>query len=434
MINYFVLGLNHKTAPVEIREKISFQEQELKEALTKILIMSSVEEVMLLSTCNRVELIGACDCLDKIKTILMHFLSKVKGITIPELEKCLYLYTKRDAIRHVFRVASSLDSLIVGEPQILGQLKSAIRSAENASTVGKKLHYLTSEAIRVAKKVRTQTNIAEHAVSTSFAAVELAKKNFSDISKSDILIIGTGKMSILALRSIRKIASTGKLYIANRSYEKASETAEEFNGIVVPFEKFPELLGHVDIVISSTSAKEYIINIDDVRDIILERNGNPLFIIDIAVPRDFDTQIDSLPNVNLYNIDDLKEIVQKNVLFRKQEAKNAEKIINDEIEKFELNLQSAALKPLIISLQNWFEQVRSDELQQHNQQIEKMTKQDKLLVQHITQAIVKRILHNPLQTLRRNFVDSKPMLPYEAVEKLFGLQVDEKIDASQSGE
>lgn len=422
MADYFVLGLNHTTAPVELRERLHFGESELEKAIKQILRLTSIEEVMILSTCNRVEFIGVSPHLDKTADILTHFLWKVKSVSPKELESHLYFFRRYEAIRHVFRVAASLDSMVIGEPQILGQLKNAIKAAENAKTFGKELMNLGARALRVAKKVRTQTDISAHAVSISFVAVELAKRIFGDLSRCSLLLVGTGKMSTLALRHFVKQAPDGKLFVTNRTRENANEIASEFGGTVLHFSDFKEFINHVDIIITSTASKDYIVTRRDLEPIMMERKNKPLFIIDIAVPRDIDPEIKNLKNAFVYDIDDLRGVVQQNLQFRQQEAQKGEEIVNDEVERYRRELHLTTVKPVIIALRNWFEQVRLEELKHHTADLEKLGGEHRELVEHITQSIVKRILHTPLCSLKSDLSDTKPSSSLEMVEKLFGLE------------
>ncbi|MFC1850148.1 glutamyl-tRNA reductase [candidate division CSSED10-310 bacterium] len=422
MVDYFIVGLNHKTAPVELREKLHFPEAELGQALTKISRRTVVDEIMILSTCNRVEFIGVCARLEKMVDILTHFLSVVKTVSLEKLEKNLYFFKHSEAVKHIFRVASSLDSMVIGEPQILGQLKTAMRIAEHAETLGKNLKYLLPEAIRVAKKVRNQTNIAAQAVSVSFVAVELAKRLLGDLSGCNIMVIGTGKMSALALQHLSKQTGTGQLFVTNRTENHARQIAQEFGGTLVPYAQFKDKLGHIDIILTSTASSEYILDAADIEEMMSHRASRPLFIIDIAVPRDIDPALKSLPHVHLYDIDDLRETVSQNIKFREQEADRAEKIIAEEVQRFEQEQHLKRIKPVIISLRHYFEQIRHEELNRHTKELVKMNQHEREFVEHITQSLINRLLHTPLCSLKSDLIPHKVLPPMEVVARIFGLQ------------
>lgn len=318
-MNLIVLGLNHKTAPVEIREKLAFDNQEsIREGLKKLTQTEGIKEAVIVSTCNRVE-VYVCTNGENEKIIksLKQFLSEFHSIPVKDFENHLYIYTNKDAVIHLFKVASSLDSMIIGEPQITGQVKDSFEIALSERATSLILNHLMNRALFTAKRVRNETRIGENPVSVSYAAVGLIKKVFDDLSKKSILLVGAGEMAELAMRHL--IGSGIKnVYVTNRTYERAKELAKEFNGIAVSFENLKEQIAKSDIVICSTGAPNYVITEQMVKEVMPLRKHKPLFLIDISVPRNIDPLCNELDNVYLYNIDDLQDVVDSNILERKK--------------------------------------------------------------------------------------------------------------------
>src|SRR5690349_8093670 len=320
-----LVGLSHKTAPVEVRARLAFNDGALRRALTTLLGRQHVTEVMILSTCNRVEVVAESPDAQLIREFLCEF----HQIPPDSVSKHLYSFRNAEVIRHVFRVASSLDSMMVGEPQILGQVKEAYRIAMDAGTVGMHLSALMTRAFAVAKKVRNETGISQSAVSVSFAAVELARKIFGDLSGKTVMIIGASKMGELAARHLRRNGVSSVL-VTNRTFERAVELAKVFEGAAVPFEHFAEHMERADIVISSTGAPHFIIGKPLAEQIMHRRKYKPMFLIDIAVPRDIDPTVNEIDNAFLYDIDDLQQVIDSNLKERMREALRAEEIIASE--------------------------------------------------------------------------------------------------------
>ena len=301
----FVAGLSHRNAPVELREQLAVDEDKLRELLRDIAGMGILREALILSTCNRVEVYAVADVPGEARTATFRQLCRHRGVEPASVEAVLYTHAEGDAVRHAFRVASSLDSMMIGEPQILGQVKDAFALAQSCEAIGPALHSLFSQAFAVAKKVRTETEIARHAVSVSFAAVELAKKIFAGLDGKAVLLVGAGKMSELAARHLVEQGAF-PLYVANRTWARAQELARALAGTPVPFEELPTALATVDIVIASTGAPEPVIRLGTVQRIVSARRGRPLFFIDIAVPRNVESAVGTLDGVYCYDIDDLK--------------------------------------------------------------------------------------------------------------------------------
>ncbi len=401
MLNNIVLcGVNHKTAPVEIREKIAFQENILRDALTQLKSNENINECLILSTCNRVEIYVVSQLQpEKIKDEIIKFISEFHKISPAKFVEHLYFYVNYEAIRHIFRVGSSLDSLVVGEPQIIGQLKDAYRFAVDTKTTGTILNKLLHRAFFVAKKVRTETEIANSAVSISFAAVELAKKIFESLDYKKILLIGAGEMCELAAKHLISNGAN-EIYVTNRTFERAVELAEEFKGSAVNFENRYIVMEKVDIIISSTGAPHFVVEYDEVKKISKNRKYKPLFMIDIAVPRDIDPKVNEIEGVYLYDIDDLKDIVERNILARKNEAEKAEIIVAQEAQKFLKWLESLDITPLIVEFREKFEKIAEEEKNKYFKRLNGIGDKEKEIINQMVNVIVHRILHEPSINLK----------------------------------
>ncbi|MGH9857110.1 MAG: glutamyl-tRNA reductase [Acidobacteriota bacterium] len=322
-----LLGLSHKTASVELRERLHLDDTRMAEALQKI--RQKVPEAMIFSTCNRFEILARVERLDQSKELLTELISEMRGIPKLEFEPMLYSHVGPEAVRHVFRVASSLDSLVVGEPQILGQMKQFFAVARREQSISYTLNAIMERAFMVAKKVRTETMIASTSVSVSSVAVELAAKIFDRLEGKTAFVIGAGKMSVLALQHLQS-HGVKVILVTNRSFQKAAELAEQIKGRAVPFENLIDCLAEADIVISSTGSPTFIVKKDHVQSAMAARRNRPIFFIDIALPRDIDPQINQLDNIFLYDIDDLQSVADKNRQKRAREAEKAEEIISHE--------------------------------------------------------------------------------------------------------
>lgn len=358
-----LVGLSHKTAPVEVRERVHFPRRSLEQALAALLRTGGVLEGLILSTCNRVEVLARADEGADGASSLKAFLHDYHDLPPRALEPYLYSYVGRDAVRHLFRVASSLDSLVVGEPQILGQVKEAYSAAARAGAAGSYLSALMHSAFRAAKRVRSETAIGETAVSISYAAVELAKKIFGSLSGKTVLIIGAGKMSELATKHFKR-SGVPRVLVSNRTFEKACELAALFDGEPVRFEELQSWLPLADIIIASTGSPGFIITRSDAQRLV-ERRNKPLFFIDISVPRNVDPEVNSIENAFCYDIDDLGSVVEANRRERMREALLAEKLIEEEVIAFERRLASLDLGPVIAALKRKIEGICSSELERY---------------------------------------------------------------------
>lgn len=419
----FVVGLNHNTADVEVREKVAFNGSRLEEGLRRFRELPDVEEAVILSTCNRVELYANVKDSTKASESIKAFLSDFHDINRSLLDKALYIYDDINAIKHIFRVASSLDSMVVGEPQILGQLKEAFEFALEKKTTGILLNRLMKKAISVAKKVRRDTRIAENAVSISFAAVELAKKIFTDLSEKVFMLLGAGEMAELAARHLMS-NGVKEVIVANRSYNRACELAREFNGKPVKLDDFLREMAHSDIVICSTGAPQYILLKEQMQRVMKERKQRPVFLIDISVPRNIDPKINDLDNVYLYNIDDLQGIVDANMFERKKEAEKAEKIIEEEIEPFLKWLSSLDSVPTIVALREKAEEIKREEFEKLLNRFPDLDEKQRKAIECMASAIINKLIHPPTAALKEDPEDKDLMIAI--IKKLYGIDEEEK--------
>ena len=361
-MDIIVVGLSHKTAPVEIREKVAFAPDLLHEALRSVRDLPNVHEGVIVSTCNRVEVYAASRLREEGIESLVSFMSETHEVALDQLRPHLYVFAGDDAVRHVFRVASSLDSMVVGEPQILGQVKDAYEAAAEGSATGLVLNRFMHKAFSTAKRVRTETRIAQAAVSISFAAVELARKIFGSLAGKRVLVIGAGEMCELAATHLVE-NGVSRVVVTNRTFSRAEALAEQFGGRAVPFEEFREHLADVDIVISSTGAPHFVVEAEEMRATMKARRQKPMFLIDIAVPRDIDPKINELPNVYLYDVDDLAGVVETNKRERNKEAEKAEEIVAQEVQSFLSWVKTLEVTPTIRALRAKFDDIRRAELE-----------------------------------------------------------------------
>jgi glutamyl-tRNA reductase len=417
-----VIGLNHKTAPIEIRERLAFPEDGIEKALSQIKSLPLLKENMILSTCNRVEIYATVQETEKAILDLKGFLSRYHGLSLKEFEKNLYLLVGEEAVRHIFRVASSLDSMVVGEPQILGQIKSAYNMAAEAKTSGLILHRLLHRAFHVAKRVRTETKIGNSAVSVSFVAVELAKKIFGTLEKRTVLLIGAGEMCELAARHLVS-GGIEKVLVTNRTYERAVTLAQEFRGEPISFEEIHRGLRMVDIVISATDSPQYLLHHEEVAKVIKDRKQKPIFFIDIADPRDIEPKVGDIENVYLYNIDDLQKVANDNIQDREKEAQKAEAIVRDEVVKFVNWYQSLEVTPTIVALRKKFEEIRNKELAKTFSIHPNFSDKERQSLEALTSAIINKILHDPLTLLKQKNEEAMADLYIDALRTLFELPV-----------
>jgi glutamyl-tRNA reductase len=432
-MDLLVIGINHKTAPVEMREKVSFSGKELERSLRRVLEYPEFTEDMILSTCNRVEIYATARDPEKGVVALKNFLAEYHGVPLSEFEENLYVHLGSAAVRHIFRVASSLDSMVVGEPQILGQIKEAHSIASYHNTSGIILNRLLHRAFHVAKRVRTETQIGSSAVSISYAAVELAKKIFGTLEGRAVMIVGAGEMAELAAKHL--VAGGAKrVVVVSRTYQRAIDLAMTFNGEAIEFDGFQERLEGVDIVISSTGAPHYILRHEDMLGVIKARKNKPMFFIDIAVPRDIDPRVNEIENVYLYDIDDLQEVVDANRDRREREARRAEEIVEEEVLNFHTWYTSLDLVPIIVSLKEKFERIRKRELNKALSSFAGISEKERKSIEALTSAIVKKILHDPVTFLKHPDLGMDANEYADAVRKLFRLDGERRGEAKRQGE
>jgi glutamyl-tRNA reductase len=416
----FASGLNHRAAPVGVREQLAVEEDKLREILRDVQATGLVNEALILSTCNRVEVYGVADVPGEARAVAFRHLCRHRGFDPASLEPYLYTHLDGEAVRHAFRVASSLDSMMVGEPQILGQVKDAFALARSCETVGPTLHTLFTQAFAVAKRVRTETEIGRHAVSVSFAAVELAKKIFAGLTGKAVLLLGAGKMGELAARHLLEQGAF-PIYVVNRTWARAQEVARALAGTAVPFEELPTALAAVDIAITSTGAPQPIVTREAVARIMHGRRARPLFFIDIAVPRDVEPSVGGLGNVYCYDIDDLKQVVDSNLRERAREAQRAEALVEREVVKFLARLADVAIIPTIVSLRDRLEAIRIGEVRKALARRPNASPEIREAIEAVSTAIVNKILHAPITKLRESSRAGAGRSWMELVHELFGL-------------
>jgi len=415
-----LIGMNYKTAPVELRERLQNYCSNQDVALPDLMRNSEIKEAICLATCNRIEVIARLGDPVRGEDFLKSFLSRQGNLDIEEMEKYLYVYRDIEAVLHLFRVASSLDSMVMGEPQILGQIKEASRMAVDRHATGVLLNRLTHHAFQVAKRVRSETEIAGNAVSVSYAAVELAKKIFGSLKGRSALLIGAGEMSELAARHLIR-QGAGNIFIANRTMARAQQMAEEFHGAAVPFDDFPSFLPEVDIVIASTGAPGYILNAQMVAAALRKHKQHLLFMIDIAVPRDIDPDVGELDNVYLYNIDHLQDVVDANKALRRGEALRAEELIAEEVAGFEKWFNSLAAVPAIVRLREKTDSIVRGELERFSAWLGGLSEEDRAHVEWLVSSVVNKILHDPITVLKEESSEGEELSDMAAIRRLFKL-------------
>jgi glutamyl-tRNA reductase len=426
-MNIIVIGLSHKTATVEIREKVAFSPNLIEKPLHDLIALDDIVEGVIVSTCNRVEIYATTRDIAGGIARIKRFLADHHRIPLESLEPHLYNYHSEAAIRHVFRVASSLDSLVVGEPQILGQIKTSYGYAAEYKSSGIILNRFLHKAFSVAKRVRTETKIASSAVSVAFAAVELAKKVLGDLSDKTVMLIGAGEMCELAAKHFINSGAKGVM-VTNRTFERAERLADDFAGEAVRFEELLDHLHRADIVLSSTGAPHTIIGPKDVEEVIRRRRFKPMFFIDIAVPRDIDQKVEDVDNAYLFTVDDLQEIVQANLAQRSLEAEKAEEIIEQEIGQFFKWLSSLDVTPTIVALRNRFDEIRRAELEKTVSGWKDLPPDAEKRLDALTMAIMNKLLHPPTSALKQAGQGGRVDLYIDALRQLFDLQTSRQDD------
>lgn len=427
----YLIGLNHRTASVDVRERFALTDCT---ALDQDVVPTGgdISEVVILSTCNRVEIMAVGGGSDVPAQVLDRW-AAARGQKRSDLEPFVYTHTGIDAVRHLFSVASSLDSLVVGEPQILGQLKDAYRKAVSRNATRVVLNRLLHKAFSVAKRVRTETAVASSAVSISYAAVELAKRIFGGMSQYKAMLVGAGEMAELAATHLLN-AGIREIMVVNRTFERGLQLARQFKGEAVLFQDLFVRLTEADIIISSTGAHEPIIRARDIKDVLKRRKNRPMFFIDIAVPRDIDPDVNNLDNVYLYDIDDLKEVVEENMAQRREEAAKARAIVEEEAETFAGWLKSLDLQPTIVDLLRRSERIAREELARTLKRIGPVDEATHEALLTMLCAIVKKVNHEPITFLKRRFGEGEVGARYiDITRRMFNLDGDDVPEDAHVG-
>ena len=420
-----IVGLNHRSAPIEVRESVAFESSYLHDALTRLRNYPSIDEGVILSTCNRVEVVAAASDSAMAYNEIGRFLGEQKthghGIALTEHT---YRYRGAEAVRHLFRVAASLDSMVVGEPQILGQLKQHYDAAQQAGSVGAILHRLFHRSFSVAKRVRSETGISSGAVSVSSIAVDLAKRIFDRFDDKTVMLIGAGKMGDLMARHLQN-HGVRSLMITNRTFERAVELAERIHGNPIRFEDFPQYLKMADLVIGCTGAPELLVDAAQVDKVLRERKHKAMFFIDIGDRRNFDDKINDLDNVYLYNIDDLRNVAAENLQGRSNEAAKAEDIVGEEVQSFVRWIGSLEQVPTITALRQRFDDIRRGEIDKSlGGVLKSLSPEQRTALEDMTTAMINKLLHAPIAQLKRrgDDDDDEAALYITALKKLFDLE------------
>lgn len=421
MSNLVLVGLNHRTAGLDTRERAAFHSGKLPESLRALVSRPSIREAMIISTCNRVELLSVAENASEGRESLEEFLCETSGITRHELVETVYRYVEDDAVRHIFRVASSLDSMILGEAQILGQIKSFYQAAVDAGTVGAYLNGLLQAAFHAAKRVRTETNIGDYAVSVSSAAVELARKVFGNLRTATVLIVGAGKMGELAARQLRG-TGVGFVRVANRNPLTAQRLALKFQAQVVPFDTLNHWIARSDIVITSTGSQEILVDYALAHSVMAARK-TPIVFIDISVPRNVDPKVGAIENAFYYDVDDLGAVVEANLQERRKEASLGEKIVEQEVETFRARLRSSDIAPMVVQLQGRIQEICQAELQRYVRKAGPLNAEEKQELELMVSRIASKIAHPLISQMRSNSDSSVHQSAYlETIKRIFKLQ------------
>ena len=415
-----LVGLNHRTAPLEVRERLSIDDRKISDVLQSLL-SCDVHGVAMLSTCNRVEAILSAPSEDVVESIV-DWMAARAGAQRSELEKHLYILRYGDVVQHLFRVCSGLDSMIVGEPQIGGQVRKAFHQAQDSGTLDALLTQLYEQTMRVAKRVRTETGIGEHAVSVPYAAVELAKKIFGELEGLRVLLLGAGDIGELTAEHLHA-QEVKQVFVANRSYERAVELAARFDGLAVQFGSIEEHLATCDIVIASTSAPHFVIEVDQVRRALAARRNRNLFLIDLSVPRNINPEIAGIEGAYLYNVDDLQHVADANRELRQKKAHQAEELISREVESFRKRLVAQDAVPTIVELQGRLEEIRTAELEKVLRKLGPITAEQRSTIEMFSSQMINKILHYPILQLKEASDEPQERESLrKTIRKIFGLR------------
>lgn len=417
-----VVGMNYRTAPVEIREKFALPESQWADAVHHLRQMKSVLECVIVSTCNRTEMYVVVDRLHMCGHYIRGFMEQWYGIPRQDFTPYLYIYENDQAVEHLFRVAAGLDSMIVGETQILGQIRQAFLFAQTEGTTGTCFNQLFKQAITFAKRAHSETNINDNAVSVSYAAIELGKRIFGSFNGKNVLIIGAGKMSELTVKHLYANGAA-EVMVANRTLEKAVQLAELYDGRASTLEQLDQLLADADIVISSTGSPSYVLRKSDVERAMKNRRTRPIFFIDIAVPRDLEPTISEVSNVFLYDIDDLEGIVESNLVKRNKEAAKIQLLIEGEIQQYHYWLQMLGVSPLIRALQSKADQIHEDTLNSMFNKLPDLTEREAKIISRLSKSMLNQLLHDPILQLKEMAAEKNGPEALNYFNELFALNV-----------
>lgn len=421
----FVIGLNHNSAPIEIREVFAISKEELGDLYNTILAHNSIYEALILSTCNRVEIYYANDNTHDDSDFIINSLFTLKGVTINEAKDYFYKYKSTEALKHIFEVAAGIDSMVLGEPQIFGQVKDAFISAKEYNAARQILKKLEEVTIVCTKKIRTYTKISEKPLTISSAAIDLAKKIYGSLANRNALIVGAGQMCELAAKYLKN-EQLNNIYVTNRTYERAKILAESIGGKAIEFQYLYDLLSTVDIVISSTASNNYILEYSQIEKKMPERKHRPLLLIDIAVPRDIDPKINGIENVYVYDIDDLQSVVELNRKTRIQEIEKAQFYINEAIDNYYKWLKSLNIAPVIVGIKNYFEQSKDEEIKRLQVKLKLHNSEDLNKINRALEDYAKKLLHKPIMNIKLEALNENKYTIIDAVKILFGLDYDKK--------
>ncbi len=421
VMNLLLVGISHRTAPVEIRERMHIPASCLSRALQDLARREEILEGLILSTCNRVEVLANVRDYDEGARALRQFLADYHRFDLAPYEHYLYWRRQEEALRHLFRVAASLDSMILGEPQILGQVKQAFQAAREAGALHGTLEEAVNQALAAARRVRRETALGTAAVSVSYAAVELARKIFGSLAGKTVFLVGAGKMSELAARHLAG-AGAEAIFVTNRTYERAQELAEAFHGQPVSFEELFDYLSRADIVITSTGAPGFLIRREHAEQLLATRRNRPVFFVDIAVPRDVDPAVNELDNAFVYDIDDLQQVVAANLRQRQREAVWAEEIVEQEVQRTLRRLAARQVVPTIVALEEKLEAIRRAETERFRGRLSTLTAEQREAVDALTRGILNKILHGPISELKRGSSNVERGTLEELIRKIFGVE------------
>jgi len=416
------IGVSHRTAPVELRERVAFSEKETPETLSGIIALENVREAALISTCNRVEVYAVSKRPERAASLIKEYLARNRPVSYEEIENCAYEYFGEDAIKHLYRVCAGLDSMVLGEPQILGQVKDSYRLAAHASSTGVLLNKLFHKAFQGAKRIRTETRVGNYAVSVASTAVELAAKIFGELSECSALLVGAGNMGELTAQHLVG-AGVSEILVTNRTYETAEGLADKFGGAPFRFEDLADTLPRADIIIATTGAPQPIISYKMAHNALKSRKHKPVFLIDIAVPRDVEPKVNKLEGVYLYDIDDLQDITEEHQHRREREAAAAEVIVAEEVAKFRAWQATLDVVPTVISLRNKFENIARDEVQRALDSLPDAGERERSAIELLGHNLVQKLLHEPTTMLKRCAENGYSEVA-EACRNLFNLPVE----------